>query len=261
MRELKQVWSSGGGTQSCAIAALIVMGKLPKPDYALIADTSREKSTTWKYMEAWIRPALASIGLEMHRALAVDYSPSKNEVFAPSGDLLMPVFTTEFGTVGKLSSFCSDKWKIRTVNNFMSRNFGITRSKMCKWVGYSRDEPKRYLRMMQGEEWKAGLLRLPLVNEVPTTRPESIAIVERMGWPTPPRSACWACPNQGDHEWRELKEESPEEFQMAVDLEKEIQKKDPTAWFHKSCKPLSEVDFTEDPSLFSRACDSGACFI
>jgi hypothetical protein len=261
MSELKQVWSSGGGVQSCAIAALILADRLPKPDYAVIADTGREKSTTWKYMEAWVKPALAAIGVELSRAAAVDYSPSRNEIFAPSGDLLMPAFTTEFGTVGKLSSFCSDKWKIRTVNNFLSRNHGITRSKMCKWVGYSRDEQKRFVRMMQGEEWKAGLLRLPLVHDVPTNRREAVALVEAMGWPTPPRSACWCCPNQSDDEWRELREESPLEFQQAVELEKEIQRRDPTAWLHKSCKPLSEVDFTEDADLFSRACDSGACFI
>jgi len=39
--ERTQVWASGGGVQSTAIAALIVLGRLPKPDLAVIADTGR----------------------------------------------------------------------------------------------------------------------------------------------------------------------------------------------------------------------------
>lgn len=36
------VWSSGGGTQSSAIAVLILKRLLPRPDRAVIADTGRE---------------------------------------------------------------------------------------------------------------------------------------------------------------------------------------------------------------------------
>jgi hypothetical protein len=42
-----EVFSSGGGTQSAAIAALIVQGRLPKPDFVVIADTDYECSSTW----------------------------------------------------------------------------------------------------------------------------------------------------------------------------------------------------------------------
>jgi 3'-phosphoadenosine 5'-phosphosulfate sulfotransferase (PAPS reductase)/FAD synthetase len=53
-----QIWSSGGGVQSCAIAALIVRGVLQKPAYAVIIDTEREMSSTWEYMREVISPAL-----------------------------------------------------------------------------------------------------------------------------------------------------------------------------------------------------------
>jgi len=42
------VWSYGGGTQSIAIALLVVMVKLPKPDLIVTADTSFEASETWE---------------------------------------------------------------------------------------------------------------------------------------------------------------------------------------------------------------------
>ena len=57
-----QIWSSGGGTQSCAIAAMIVLGELEKPDLAIIVDTERECSTTWEYHDCYVAPALANVG-------------------------------------------------------------------------------------------------------------------------------------------------------------------------------------------------------
>ncbi len=60
-----EIFSSGGGTQSAAITALIVQGRLPKPDFVCIVDTERERSTTWQYLDAVIRPALASVGIEV----------------------------------------------------------------------------------------------------------------------------------------------------------------------------------------------------
>ena len=60
-----QIWNNGGGTQSAAIAALLVTGILPKPDLAVIADTGRERSSTWDYLNAYVSPALASVGVPM----------------------------------------------------------------------------------------------------------------------------------------------------------------------------------------------------
>ena len=68
------------------------------------------------------------------------------------------------------------------------------------------------------------------------------------------------CPNHNDSEWRDLKENYPLEFDLACDLEREIQQKDPFCFFHKSCKPLGEVEFTLPEDLFDRACSSGGCF-
>lgn len=111
------------------------------------------------------------------------------------------------------------------------------------------------------EDWGKGLLRLPLILYVPMRKHQAIAEAIRMGWPPPPRSACYMCPNQADDEWRETKENRPEEFAAACDLEREVQKVDPHVWFHKSCVPLSEVDFSTEPGLFeANHCASGVCF-
>ena len=97
--------------QSTAIAALIVRGDLSKPDLAVIVDTEREKSTTWEYLYTVTAPALASVGVQIHRVPKSKYSAVG--LFSTSGTLLIPAFTSVNGTVGKSQTFCSNEWKKR----------------------------------------------------------------------------------------------------------------------------------------------------
>lgn len=52
------VWSYGGGVQSAAIGVLIREGVLPVPDLAVIADTGRERRSTWEYLRRFMQPYL-----------------------------------------------------------------------------------------------------------------------------------------------------------------------------------------------------------
>lgn len=93
------------------------------------------------------------------------------------------------------------------------------------------------------------------------SRADCIALVESMGWGTPPRSACWMCPYRSDQEWLHLKQTDPLDFKRAVLLEKKLQKRDPDVYFHGTCQPLDSVSFNEEQSdLFGKPCASGMCF-
>lgn len=251
-----QVWSCGGGTQSCAIAALIVQGKIQKPDIAVIADTGYEKQSTWNYCDKVLIPELSNVGVDLVRIYAKEFSPCGTNFANSKGTVLMPCFTTENGN-GKLSAYCSSYWKRDTISKWLLSKHGISKSMAVKWIGFSADEQRRVLSMMKTPEYQKGLIRFPLV-ELNLKRRDSIQVVENFGWPTPPRSSCWMCPNMADSEWRAL---SKEEFSKAVELQKEIQKHDPCAWLHKSCLPLDQVDFSQPDDLFTRPCDSGQCFV
>ena len=254
-----QIWFCGGGTQSCAIAALILDGKLPKPDLAVIADTGREKATTWSYLESVLKPKLAMIGLQVERVAAAEYGYGGTALFSRTGELLIPAFSSATsGSTAKLPAFCNRWWKQDSMRVYLSRVHGVTRSKYCSWVGFSFDEQRRWFRMMQGQEYQKGLLWFPLVD-LRLKRGQAINIVLQKGWPMPPRSACWMCPNQGDDEWRDLRDNSPAEFEQAVALDTAIRDRDPHAWLHKSCQPLSEVRFSGDAQAMP--CDSGGCFL
>lgn len=258
-----EVFSSGGGTQSACIAALIVQGRLPKPDLAVIVDTERERGSVWEYHDQVVVPALASVGVRLHRISCRDYGYNQDSLFNNKGTLLIPAFTNQSGTVGKLPTYCSTYWKIDAVKIWLRREHKIRHGQARKWIGFSLDEARRYTRMALGKDGIRGLIRWPLIHDVPLRREQAIQEVEKMGWPTPPRSACWMCPNQSDHEWRDLKANYPAEFQKAVELEREVRARDPFAFLHESCVPLDEVDFSTEPELFDSAaqCNSGMCFV
>jgi hypothetical protein len=259
-----EVWKYGGGTQSVAIAALIVQEKLPKPDLACIADTGRERSTTWQYMDSVVAPALRGVGVEIHRLDKAKYEYAHEDLYNRTGHLLIPAFTDANGKTGKMSGYCNKWWKRDVVDNWLRRDMGIKPQEVRSWIGFSADEYPRALRMMQGEEYKQGRIRFPLI-ELMLKRRDSIRLVEDMGWPTPPRSACWMCPNQTDYEWADLKKNHPDEFARAVAVENEMRTRDSNYWLHDSCQPLETVDFAREDygSFLFRACDpvdGAACF-
>jgi len=260
---MKEVFSSGGGTQSTAISALIIQGKLPKPDVIVIADTGYEKSTTWEYLDSVVRPALAKIGLEVHR-IGPEWAtqPKHGNRFLSHNKktVLIPGFTNQVeGEIGKLPGFCSNTWKVEVVNRYLRKALGIPTREQKRWIGFSLDESRRASKMMLGADYKAGLVRFPLIHDYPIRRSDAINEVLTMGWPLPPRSACYLCPNQNDEEWLD---NTAEENSLAAHYEREIQKIDPHMWLHSSCKPINTVSFdknSEDGA--DRACSSGACFL
>lgn len=253
---MSEIWSCGGGTQSCCIGALIIQGKLPKPDWSVIADTGRETKTTWDYLHKVLNPALEKVGVTVEIAKAADLCYNSIAPFWRTGQLLIPAYTSANGD-GKLSAFCSAKWKQEVTDRWL-RSKGVAAKDARKWLGYGKEEQRRWVKCMQSEDFKSGLIRLPLVHDVPLNRHECQVVIKKMGWPTPPRSRCWMCPNQSNEEWKSL---SSEEFGKAVEFEREIQKQDPEAWLHPEKKPLDTVNFESPDELFSRPCDSGTCFV
>lgn len=246
-----QVWSCGGGTQSGAIAVLIAQGKLPKPDIAFMTNTGRERSSTWPFVEDFIRPQLSKVGLELRIVQATNFG--NIDIF--SGDtILLPGFTILGGQVGKLSPFCSGKWK-RDIAMRYFRSIGI--ESCVNWIGISMDEPQR----IRAARTKWCQLRYPLIFDIPTTRPRCVEMIRSEGWEGHiPHSACFMCPNLGDPEWIDMKLNWPKDFTHACELEAEVRIRDPHFFLHPACIPLGEVDFFAQNTMFSdRGCTHG-CF-
>jgi hypothetical protein len=245
------VWSNGGGTQSAAIAVLILTGKLPKPDIVVMSDTSREVTETWDYLRNVVQPELTRFGCPVE---VIPHSYSTVDIATDDGTVLIPAFTTQNGKVGKLPTYCSSKWKQYPVRRYL-RELGV---KECDlWLGISTDEIER----MKDSDVKWTTHVYPLIEIVRYNRRQCVAAVKDYGWPTPPKSRCWMCPNMSPQSWRDLSTHYPDDFKRAVELEGNIQLTDPHIFLHSTGKPLAGAIVQEfiQGDMFD-SCDSGFCF-
>lgn len=254
-KDRKIVFSYGGGIQTVAISILIGKGKLPTPDYIVMADTGREGQRTFEYINQFINPFfMSTIGREVQIA---SHELATVDLFAHNDDLLLPVYTE----TGKLPTFCSTEWKENVIKRWL-RQQGV--ESCTAWLGFSFDESDRIRRRMNRKtQLKWYQADFPLSNLM-LSRADCKQIIIDHGWPLPPKSACWMCPNRDNADWRDLKENSPDEFQKAVELEKEIQEWDDTIWLHEDRTPLDQVDFYTPDKMKSRSsgqCGLGYCFI
>lgn len=251
------LWSSGGGVQSTAVAVLILQGKLPKPDLAVIADTEREKQSTWDYLEQYTAPALEAFGVHIYRISKDDYDAPDLYSGKDSDSILIPMFTRQSGSLGKLPTYCSTEWKQRVVRRFADEQFPDSQFRV--WMGMSRDEERR-IKPVSGK-WQTWY---PLF-EMLIRRGDCIRLVNDYGWPVPPQSSCWMCPNRRAEQWKSMSVDNPGEFRKAVQLEKSVRLDDPDAYFHEWGIPLEEavlVQLPKDGNLFdAERCDSGYCFV
>lgn len=225
----------GGGRQSCAIAVLIATGRFEKPDISVISDTGRERFTTFPYVQKHVIPALQKVGLELTIIKAADWSYCGTRYVDGSGDLMLPVYTREFGE-GKNKPDCSGAWKRDAINHWLSKVHGITRSEYVKWIGFSRSpkEMVRAYKMTHSKKEGDGKTRFPLI-ELGLTTPDSLKLVEDFGWPRPNVSACWMCPNLTDDERQAL---SAQEERMAIRFDRQMRKQFPETYLHRSFQPL-----------------------
>lgn len=228
-----QVLSYGGGIQTVALVALVLRGVLPRPDLIVIADTSREKSSTWDYLEEIVQPALVQAGLRVEVA---GHDLATVDLYSGNGDLLLPVYTA----TGKLPTFCSNEWKQRVVQRWLKAQ-GV---RNCNaWVGFSLDEKSRVDRASGDKGW---YVRTFPLYELGLTRADCRLIIEQQGWPLPHSSACWMCPNMDDSEWYAMRRDYPADFAKAVELEAEIREWDADIWLHESRQSLANVEFAPD---------------
>lgn len=234
------VWSCGGGVDSTAIAALVVDGVLPKPDIAVIVDVGWEKQTTWDYLDTVTRPRLKAVGIDIERIRTADFK--SNWFFDDLGSCVIPAYRkTSDGIIIKLNTRCSGPWKLHVVKRWL-RSQGV---ESCEnWVGIAADESHRA--RQSPDKWFR--IRYPLI-ELGMAREDCQYYLGEVGWPRAHRSSCVICPQMADREWAEIKFAQPEEFARAVAIEEQIHRVDPSIFLHRSCVPLSAVEFDERSGL------------
>jgi hypothetical protein len=173
------------------------------------------------------------------------------------------------GEKGMIRRQCTYEYKIRPIERFVRQEILKLKPRQHappvpvveQWYGISLDEMKR----MRTSEHKWKVNHYPLIKKR-MTRSDCISWLAERGI-LAPRSACIGCPFRHDSEWKHLKDNSPHEWQEAVEFDKAVRKcggMRGDVYLHVKRVPLDEVQFKDsDPrqlQLWDDEC-SGMCGI
>ncbi len=220
------VLSLGAGVQSSAIALMAARGEFEHmPDCAVFADTQSEPESVYKWLE-WLEGQLpfpihiCTKGNLSEESLIVRVSEKGNKYVKG----VIPAYTLDKNNKrGILLRQCTGDYKITPIRQKIKELY--PKKKIVLWMGISLDEAAR----MKDSKIKYIKHYYPLI-EKGITRNGCINWMENMGYPKPPRSACVFCPFHSNEEWSRLKREEPEEFQRAVEFEKNIKMRQKEYW-------------------------------
>jgi len=254
-REMIRVLSLGAGVQSTCLLLLSCRGELPKLDYAIFADTGWEPKAVYKQLE-WLKVESAKHGIPV---ITVTAGNIRDDMLGNKRFTTMPFFITNpDGSSGFGRRQCSREYKIHPIETWEKRKIlGLRPHQHApkhpvieQWMGITHDEAHRA--KPSYERWK--MHSFPFIDLPPSgyldrmwRRRDCIAWLEE-NYPdiSVPRSACIGCPFHSDKEWREIRA-MPDEWDDAVDFDRKIRVNGKGEQFlHKTCKPLSEVDFRTD---------------
>ena len=247
MSERTQVWNCGGGVQSVTIAALMITGKLPKSDIALMVDTGRERTSTWEYLHAWVIPALAKCGIELNIIRRSDWT-SVDLYRNPEDTLpLIPAFYkppdgTQRLIPGKrrLISQCSTEWKKTVVERWLIEHKKV--KTVTQSFGFTTDEANR-IPWMKKQENEVFQFKYPLI-ELGMSRDDCFPVIKELGWPTPNKSRCWMCPHLEPDDWKEVLNSADRD--KAIAFERQLQQKDPNLFLTDRFRPLADAFSSRD---------------
>jgi hypothetical protein len=222
-----RVISLGAGVQSTTLALMAMHGEFgPEPDCAIFADTQWEPKEVYTHLD-WLERELT---FPVHRVT----QGNLKEAITSGGFSAVPFYTP----TGMGARQCTYQYKLRPLYRAVRKMLGGKTPKGgCEmWVGISSDEMIR----MKDARVQYIKNRFPLV-ERRMSRNDCLRWLERQSYPKPPRSACLGCPFKRDSEWRETRKGDEWADTIAVDLA--IRASGKTQYMHRSCEPLSQVDF------------------
>lgn len=314
MSEPLRFLSYGGGTQSAALALMSAAGELERLDAVIFADTGGELPATYEYA-AYVAERLEAAGIPFLRVTAGNLERATLGLERNStggGPPILPAHVAGAdGAAGKVRGYtCSYDYKRRPVARETKRLVGPRGAwkregrVVEQWLGFSVDEvgrakPETMCRCghVRGTHaagpcgnarcscaafsaWRVN--RFPLL-ELGYRRGDTIRWFAANGHPTPPRSACWFCPNQGDARWRELRDKHPQlwaraclidDAQRGADVVNAALVDGGAKYLHRQRVPLPLVDLrsaTErradagelplfDEDELAHDCAAGVCF-
>jgi len=220
----KYIFSCGGGVQSTACLVLAAQEQIPYKTFIFAnVGNQAESPATIVYIEKILKPYAHAHNIEWIDVRISSKNPQKLDLYTQ----LLRTDITSIGIPvymegrGPASRDCTAEYKIRPIAKWMKANAkgGILGK------GISTDEPHRATPSRETDCYTSAY---PLI-ELGISRNDCLQIAKKAGLPQPPKSSCWFCPFKTTDQWTTLKQEHPDIFERAVDLEKQLNEKRKTA--------------------------------
>jgi len=258
-----RILSLGAGVQSTTLALLMAHGKVEPVDHAIFADTQWEPRAVYDHL-SWLRSGnvlpfpVHIVSLGDIRQNILDRRNTGGGRFAA-----VPWFIINpDGTWGMGRRQCSYEYKLKPIMHKVRDLLGVSRmariapGEVEVNIGISLDEAHR----MREAEQQYMRNVYPLVD-LGMTRTDCLGWLQRNGYPRPPKSSCIGCPFTSDERWLDMKQNRPEEWSDAVEVDRALRLGDAramngTEFMHEDRIPLDEVKFDNEkqPDLFGNEC-------
>ena len=262
-----RILSLGAGVQSTTLALMSARGDLPRVDCAIFADTGWEPDAVYRHLD-WIE---AQVPFPIHRARRPGPDLGELSIQIATSDVTrsaMPPWYTD-QPYGMLPRQCSKEFKTRVVGAKVRELLGLARGQrgprevvVEQWIGISSDEMQR----MKDAEQPFVRNVFPLVD-LRMQRRHCLDWMRERQYPRPPKSSCIFCPYRGNDQWRDMRDNAPDDWKRACDFDAAIRPgfigMKGEAFVHRQRVPLGEVDLStaEDRgqgNLFADECE-GMC--
>jgi len=220
--------SLGAGVQSTVLALLACERKIPGDlDAAIFADTGWEPKAVYEQVDR-LEAELQRAGIPLHR---VSNGNLRKDTIDPAHRFAsIPYFIRNpDGSDGMGRRQCTSEYKLRPINRKVRELLGaappdfrtVKRGNVAEqWIGFSTDE---IFRVDHKREVLYAYKRYPLL-ELDMSRKDCEKWLAASGWGHTVKSACIGCPFHGNRQWRDLRDNHPDEWADAIDFDRAIRK-------------------------------------
>lgn len=250
--------SLGAGVQSSAVLILSAIGRLPRLDGAIFADTRWEPAGVYAHLDRLEAEIAKPAGIPVYR---VSSGNIRDDALDPTHRFAsMPLYVrNQDGSDGMTRRQCTSEYKIKPIKRQTRELLGyphplrVPKTVYAEtWIGISTDERGRAVDRAGGlktGDVRYSRNRYPLL-ELELSREACKLLLTRYGFAETPKSACIGCPYSTNRRWRDLRDQDPAGWADAVDFDERIREGSArgnangsalrgTAYLHRSRIPLS----------------------
>lgn len=219
--------SLGAGVQSTVLALMTADGTLPKVDAAIFADTGWEPRNVYDHLNR-LEKVLDAAGIPLHR---VSNGNLRNDAIDPAHRYAsIPYFVRNpDGSDGMGRRQCTSEYKLAPIGRKVRELLGaaapdyrrVPKGRVAEqWIGFSVDEIGR---VSDKDRVSYVRKRYPLLD-LGMDRKACQRWLRDHGWTDVVKSACIGCPYHGNAQWRNLRDNHPDEWADAVAFGEAIRK-------------------------------------